>query len=625
MDGFVGVMRSSGAPLHPEELRSVLPAGVDARAGMLEGATAALFPLGGRACDAGGLRVTGTTHLVDCDVLPARRDGSGQLDRVAQLYQQHGVGAFERLHGQFCLALFDAHAQRLVLATDRFATRPIYYAERSGTLRFGTSLIRVAEHPSEIDHQAILEYLLYTTIPAPRTVFANVRKVPAGHVLTFDRTGLRVRPFWQMAYPESPNGGTESWARQLRGAIEAAVTRHVQAEESLDCVGAFLSGGTDSSTVAGMLGRITGTAAKTFSIGYHEEGYDELQYARTASRWFGTVQHEWKLAPTEALAALPAIVGYYEEPFGNASALPTYRCAQLAREHGVSVLFAGDGGDELFAGNTRYASDKVFALYHRVPGLLRGALDPMLASLPDGLPVLSRARRYVRRASIPNPRRILSYSPLLSEPLSDMVSPEFLAAVQPGALLDRAEAHYRQPSNGTSELNRLMYLDLQLAIADNDVRKVSGMTELAGVEVRYPLLDTQLVEFSGRIPSALKLRGFQKRYIFKRALADFLPPEVLKKRKHGFGAPVAVWMQSDTRWRAFVGDLLHDPRARQRGYIKPVVLDRFWKQLQGENASFYGDSLWPWLMLELWHRRHGGDEAVGSHRPPRRFENASVA
>jgi asparagine synthase (glutamine-hydrolysing) len=213
----------------------------------------------------------------------------------------------------------------------------------------------------------------------------------------------------------------------------------------------------------------------------------------------------------------------------------------------------------------------------------------------------------------------------LSAPLSELISSEFLAAVQADALLATAEAHYHQPVAGTSELNRLMYLDLRLAIADNDVRKVSGMAELAGVEVRYPFLDTQLVEFSGRIPSELKLRGFQKRYIFKRALADFLPPEVLKKPKHGFGAPVAVWMRSDRRWRAFVGDLLHDARARQRGYIQPAVLDRFWKQLEGEGAAFYGDSLWPWLMLELWHRQCESERAVPRRRGAAVLESATVA
>jgi len=228
----------------------------------------------------------------------------------------------------------------------------------------------------------------------------------------------------------------------------------------------------------------------------------------------------------------------------------------------------------------------------------------MLSVAPEGLPVLGRARRYVRRANIPNPRRMYSYDAVLAAPLTDLLTDDFFAAVSPEEMLATAEAHFRRPAAGTSELNRLLYLDLKLAIADNDVRKVTGMTDLAGVAVRYPLLDARLAEFSGRIPSVLKLRGLQKRFVFKQALADFLPPEVLTKTKHGFGAPIAVWMRSDPAWREFIGDLLHDTRTRQRGYLKPAVFDQFWKDLHSDGASFYGDSLWPWVMLELWHRRH---------------------
>lgn len=553
-----------------------------------------------------GVHVAGAAHLVNLRELAAVCGTKTSLETVAALYRGYGPEGLARLQGQFCLAVFDTRSEQLVLATDRFATRPIYYAEQPNRVVFGTSLTRVAAQGDRtIDHQAILEYLLYAVVPSPRTPFAAVRKLPAAHLLIANPSGIRVHPYWDMAYQESRNGNAASWARQLRDEIENAVRRYVTAEESTGELGAFLSGGTDSSTVAGMMGAIIGQPTRTFSIGYVETGYDELDYAAIAARWFGARQCEKRVSPGEALDALPAIVAYYEEPFGNASALPTYCCAALARQHAVTVMFAGDGGDELFAGNARYASDKIFALYQRIPGALRRTIvDPALAAFPEGVLVLGRARRYAQRANIPNPRRILSYHPLLSAPLDESLTDSFLAAVAADEILATAEAHYRRPAPGTSELNRLLYVDLKLAIADNDVRKVSGMTELAGVQVRYPFLDVGLAEFSGRIPSGLKLRGFQKRYVFKQALADFLPPEVLKKPKHGFGAPIALWMRNDPRWRGFIGDLLHDPRTRQRGYIKPTVLDDFWKRVNDEGAPFYGDSLWPWLMLELWHREH---------------------
>jgi asparagine synthase (glutamine-hydrolysing) len=601
MDGLFGAVRGERADGDPPRMEAPSPPDCSGRD---SGRGATVWHAHGWARSvrcADGLHVAGATHLV------GPTNGCGDpLEVVAEFYRKFGVDAFARLHGQFCLALYDERERRLVLAVDRFATRPIYYEDDRGVLRFGSSLRRVAAGRGHgLDHQAILEYLLYTAIPAPRTAFVGVSKLPAGHVLSYDRGGVRVTPYWDVTYREHRNGDVGSWARQLRAEIEAAVARYVAAEESPGDVGAFLSGGTDSSTVSGMIGRITGRPARTFSIGYLEEGYDELSYARIASRWFGTEQHEWKLSAAEALAALPSIVGYYQEPFGNASALPTYRCAQLARDHGVTVLFAGDGGDELFAGNTRYGTDKVFSLYEGIPRMVRrGVIEPALSLISDDLPLFGRARRYVRRANIRNPKRMLSYAPMVAEPLTNLVTEDFLSSVAADQLLATAEAHYRRPCVGTSELNRLMYVDLKMAIADSDVPKVSGMTELAGVQVRYPFLDDGLAEFAGRIPSALKLRGLQKRYIFKQALADFLPPEVLSKPKHGFGAPVAVWMRTDPHWRGFVGDLLHDPRTRQRGYIKPTVLDDLWRQVEEQGESFYGDSLWPWLMLELWHREH---------------------
>jgi len=188
--------------------------------------------------------------------------------------------------------------------------------------------------------------------------------------------------------------------------------------------------------------------------------------------------------------------------------------------------------------------------------------------------------------------------------LPQLLTADFCAAVDIEKMLAAAEEHFNRPPPGTTELNRHLYLDLKLAISDNDLRKVGGMTELAGVEVRYPLLDAQLAEFSGRIPSRLKMRGLKKRYIFKQALADFLPPAVLNKPKHGFGAPIALWMKQDPGWRGFISDLLHDRRTRQRGYVQASLLDDLWERHQTDPTTYYGDTLWTFVMLELWHRHH---------------------
>ena len=595
--GLFGFAKLGGEPLRDEEWATV----ADGATPSIRTETAALTAASwAQVVKREPVTVVGAAHLVGAT------DAGSPLESIAAAYRARGIEGFGQIEGQFCIALVDSAAGRTVLATDRFATRVLYHAEASAGVVFGSSLSCVAAQTDGcIDPQAILEYLLYTSIPSPRTAFAGVYKLPPAHCLVIDRSGVRLEPYWDMGYAEE-RGGTRQWARRLRREIEETVRRHVAAEEDPESIGAFLSGGTDSSTVSGMIGRIRGVPAKTFSIGYAEEQYDELVYARTASKWFGTVYHERRVAPEEALALLPEVVRYYEEPFGNASALPTCVCARFARENGVRVLYAGDGGDELFAGNERYGFDNVLALYQRLPAAVRRVATPLFAALPDSPALLARARSYVRRSNIPNPRRFFSYRLLLSEPAVGFLTGDFLSAVEVDRVLEPAIRHFHHLPPGTSELNRLLYLDLKLAVADNDVRKVSGMADLAGVEVRYPFLDSRLAEFSGRIPAGLKLRGFQKRYIFKRALADFLPPEVLRKQKHGFGAPVPIWMKTVPCWRELVGDVLADRCTRERGYFRSSFLDGLQQRHAADGTTFYGEETWTVLMLELWHREHGG-------------------
>ncbi len=264
---------------------------------------------------------------------------------------------------------------------------------------------------------------------------------------------------------------------------------------------------------------------------------------------------------------------------------------------------AGDGGDELFAGNERYATDKRFEIYHRLPSWVRrGVIEPLTKLLPQGDNKLSLPRRYVRRANIPNPRRILSYGLFLSIPPNEIFEDGFLEQVGVDHWLAIPEEHFVR-AKAVSELNRMLYLDVKMTLADNDLRKVSGTAEMAGVNVRYPFLDGRLAEFSGRIPTSLKLKGFEKRYIFKEAMKGILPQKILNKKKHGFGVPLAQWLLQNPRMRELRQDLLHDPRTRQRGYFRPSFFDRLTK-LHSEEPNFYGEVVWYLLALELWHRQH---------------------
>jgi asparagine synthase (glutamine-hydrolysing) len=270
----------------------------------------------------------------------------------------------------------------------------------------------------------------------------------------------------------------------------------------------------------------------------------------------------------------------------------------------VDTLLAGDGGDELFAGNSRYADDKKFALYHAVPSWIRkGILEPAAGLLPKNGGKLSLPRRYIRRANFPNPRRIFSYGFFQSAEPNEIFERGFFEQAPPEQWMSIADGHFRS-ARASSELNRLMHMDIKMILADNDVRKVSGTAELAGVRVRYPLLDCTLAELSGRIPTRLKLKGFEKRYIFKQAMKGILPDKVLYKKKHGFGVPLGRWFLQDPQLQSLIQDVLHDPRTRQRGYFRSAFFDSLLDLHRRNHGRFYGEIIWYIVALELWQREH---------------------
>ncbi len=301
------------------------------------------------------------------------------------------------------------------------------------------------------------------------------------------------------------------------------------------------------------------------------------------------------------MQAIEKVAEYYDEPFANSSAIGGYYCALLAKENGVDTLLGGDGGDELFAGNERYATDKQFQIYQALPSWLRrDMIERVAKALPD-TGALSLPQRYINRANIPNPDRIFSYSLFLSTDPAEVFEPDFLAEVSPDSWLNIAQQHFSRPA--ASELNRFLYMDVKMTLGDNDIPKVTGTAEMAGVRARYPLLDHHLAEFSGRIPTELKLKRFEKRYIFKRAMKGILPDSILHKKKHGFGVPIASWFLQDSSLNNFMREVLCDPGTRHRGIFRPAFLERLMDLHRHEHALYYGEVIWYLLVLELWQRR----------------------
>jgi asparagine synthase (glutamine-hydrolysing) len=562
-------------------------------------------------------RLPGICIAVDADILNRKEleealgeSGSDTATRslaelIARLYLKRGPEFVSLLDGSFSLALWDEKAQRLLLAVDRLGINALYWSKQEERVLFASRVgaIRAILGPSaRVNPMALSQFLLFSGVSAPLSIYDGVERLPAGHYLLFEKAKAWQVRYWTLDFHETAGRTEHEWATAVRDGMRAAVHRHTT-QVSPERTGAYLSGGTDSSSVVAFMSE-RHSPAQTFSIYFAEERYSEISFARTAAECFKTRHYELSVSPTDAFDVVPKISRYFDEPFANSSAIGGYYCARLARDHGVDCLLAGDGGDELFAGNERYATDKRFSLYHQIPlWMRRGLIEPAVRLLPQNDGTLSLPRRYVARANISNPRRIFSYGLFLSTPADEVFEPDFLAAAPPDRWLDIAESHFRV-GNGRTELNRLLYMDVQMTLGDNDLRKVCGTAEMAGVRARFPLLDWRLAELSGSIPSRLKLKGFNKRYIFKEAMKSILPETILHKKKHGFGVPVALWFLEDPRLDALMKDVLNDRKTRQRGYFRPAFLDEVIKKHREVDAKNYGEILWYLLTLELWHREH---------------------
>ncbi len=524
---------------------------------------------------------------------------------LARIYRERGLSFVELLDGVFSFALWDEDNRRLVLAIDRLGVNSLYWRKEGDRLLFASRVgaIRSSqEAPAEVSPAALVQYMLFSAVPAPTVIYKGIEKLRPGFCLVYEAGQVRQTRYWDLRYRESGDRNVRHWAREVREGLRTAVQHHLT-DLAPEKTGAYLSGGTDSSSVVAFMNE-RHSPVNTYSIFFAESVYSEIGFARTTAEHFRANHHELSLTSRDTYDAIPKIMEYYDEPFANSSAIGAYHCARMARESGVTTLLAGDGGDELFAGNERYATDKRFALYQHIPAFLRkGFIEPLTSLLPQNDSRLSLPRRYVRRANIPLPRRIMSYQLLLSTPPQEMFEPGLLESAPPETWLNIAEEHFRS-AVADDDLNRLLYLDVKMTLADNDLRKVLGTAEMAGVRARFPLLDYKLAELSGRVPAALKLRGFEKRFIFKEAMKDILPHNVLYKKKHGFGVPVALWFLQDPRLESLVSDVLTDSRTRQRGYFRPAFLDHLLKLHRGKDAHFYGEILWYLVALELWHRQH---------------------
>jgi asparagine synthase (glutamine-hydrolysing) len=505
--------------------------------------------------------------------------GTGDTPVIPHLYEEHGPGFVERLSGMFALALWDASRERLVLARDRVGKKPLLWTHLpDGTLAFASELKALLRLPGlrrEPDPAMLDAFLALQYVPAPRTALRSVEKLRPGHMLVAENGSVRVEPYWRLEARSEPPSITE-----VREAVTAAVRRRLIADVPL---GALLSGGIDSSIVVACMAQAQSGPVKTFTVGFGDARYDERAWARGVADHFGT-EHEELVVEPDPAGTLPRLAAAYDEPLGDDAALPLFLICEVARRH-VTVALTGDGGDEAFAGYERYAAHEL-AAWLRLPG--RRAAARTLRSLSQE--PRSRATRLARLLEVAAASRESRYARLMEvfplELRAELWEPDF---VRPAELR-------LQP--GRPGIAGLQELDIETYLPDDLLLKSDIASMAHSLELRSPLLDHEVLEVGVSLDEPVRLRG--KRTL-RAAFEAQLPPEVLERKKTGFGVPLSAWFRRELR--DLTGDLLLDDRARARGQLRPAVVER----LLADHASGrvdHGHRLWCLLMLELWQRAH---------------------
>jgi asparagine synthase (glutamine-hydrolysing) len=523
---------------------------------------------------------------------------------ILHLYEEKKEACLADLRGMFAFAIWDRRRRRLFLARDRAGQKPLVYAEHEGGLLFASELKALLEVPGlsrEVDDTSIHHYLTYQYVPSPRTIFKSIHKLPPAHYLFWEGGRIVVSRYWDLHYqPKLRLRSLQAYRERFMEIFNESVRLRLVSDVPL---GAFLSGGVDSSAVVAAMSLQGAAPVRTFSIGFTERDYDEVRYARQVAARYGTEHHEMVVEP-RALDILPKLVDAYNEPFADSSAVPTYHVSRMTREH-VTVALSGDGGDEALAGYRRYAVDRFLAWYLRLPSFLReGVIRRVVERLPRTRRprgFLGQLKRFVSSVDPVRERQYVRYLCFFSEEQKqDLYTPEFSAAMAGEDSVGLIEEIYRL-ADGRDFLDRTLYVDTRSYLPDDILVKVDIAGMANSLETRSPFLDHHLMEFTAACPSRLKLRGRQGKYLLKEAVKDLLPPEIVRRRKMGFGMPVAEWFRGG-ELREIAGDVLLDSRTLARGYFSREGVTRLLEEHLGLQRD-HGYRLWSLLFLELWFRR----------------------
>jgi asparagine synthase (glutamine-hydrolysing) len=512
------------------------------------------------------------------------------------------VELVRRLDGMFAIAVWDVRRQRLILARDRVGKKPLYYWQGSGTTVFGSEIKAVLAHPlvpRSLDTSAIPAYLTFGYVPTPRTFFEGILSVPPGHIMVVEADGsFLVQEYWCAPIPGVDGVAPidlplRDAAQEVRSLLEAAVRRRLVADVP---VGAFLSGGVDSSAIVGVMATVNSGPVRTFTIGFEDdEGFDERPYARLVAERFATDHVELVVKP-DAVDLVERLVWHHDEPFGDSSAVPTYLLSQLTRDH-VTVALCGDGGDELFAGYERFPAAVMLDRYKHLPSPLKTAIASALGTLPPAS-FRGQARRLQKVAAAaerPTEDVFMSWVSYLSGEWRDALG---AAASWPA---DDFHAKWAR-SRGAEISARLLDVTLRTYLLDDLLRKIDRMSMAHALEVRSPLLDRELLEFAVRLPRSARMRVWQRKRVLKAAVEDLVPSAILTRPKRGFAVPLERWFRSDLR--DYLRGHLGSPSSRVRQHLRPDALDQILDEHLTGKAN-HREALWSLLTLEVFLRSQG--------------------
>ena len=527
---------------------------------------------------------------------------------IVHLYEEEGPAFFKRLRGMFGVALWDAKHDRLILGRDRIGEKPLYIRQDSGRLLFASelkSILQVPGVPRRINPVALEEFLALGYVPAPLCLLEGIEKLLPGHYLVAEKDQITIHEYWDVPTGDAELRNEDEWCTRLREKLSETVKVQMVSDVSL---GAFLSGGIDSSLIVASMARHSSRPVKTYSIGYEGDHsyYNELPYARTVAQAFQTDHHEIIVRP-DVSELLPKLVWHLDEPVADSACLTTYLVSKMARDS-VTVILSGVGGDELFGGYRRYLGQSVRRWYQLLPAPLRHRWIPALfRALPQDRnsawkDYVRYGAAFVTTAEQDSASQYLSYITLFSPQAQRSLLHQELRGRSNGdspasGILQQYFARCREADG----LQRIIYSDLKTSLPDDLLALTDRMSMAASIECRAPLVDHELVELASRMPSSLKVRGLKLKYVLKKALAPWLPHEILHRKKRGFGAPVGAWLRNDLR--RLTDDLLSEDQVRRRGLFQWPAIQRLLKDHQNQLRD-YTDHIFGLLVLETWCRAY---------------------